>query len=80
MTDNHTTCPRCDNPYRVTQSTSIGGQINHDDADQARTCFVLTKQDGIVRLDIYYHARADLLDEGEQHGTVELTADHGGGV
>lgn len=74
------TCPRCDNPYRVEQTTNVGGQINHDDAEQARTCFVLERHDGDVRLHLYYHARADLLDEGEQHGEVELTADHGGGV
>lgn len=78
MTD---TCPRCDNPYRVTQSTTFGGQINHDDADQARTCFTLVPDgDGEIRLHLYYHARADLLDEADREGDIELTPDHGGGV
>ena len=75
------TCPRCENPYRVEQTTNVGGRIDHDEAQQARTCFVLEPdEDGTVRLHLYYHARADLLDEGETPGSVELTPDHAGGV
>lgn len=77
---NDDTCPRCDLPYRVDQTTAVGGRIEHDDAEQARTCFVLEQVDGDVRLHLYYHARADLLDEGKADAPVDLTAEHGGGV
>ncbi len=79
MTDN-TLCPRCENPYRVDQVTNTGGRIDHDEADQARTCFVLERVDGTVRCHLYYHARRDLLNEGDPDAPVDLTADHGGGV
>ena len=59
---------------------AYGLDIDHDEADQARTCFVLERVDGTVRCHLYYHARRDLLDEGDPDAPVDLTADHGGGV
>lgn len=85
MTD---TCPNCDKPYSH-QTASSKLKIEHEEAEQARTCVVLVKMDGDVRLGIYFHTHGDLVEptgpdtgdlSGERETVYEIIAEADGSV